>query len=53
MKPLKRQSPLNVYRLKSAMARRTYASETASSLLGWTPRVGVARGIEEMSERDA
>jgi predicted dehydrogenase/nucleoside-diphosphate-sugar epimerase len=52
MKPLKRQSPLNVYRLRSALARRTYASETAESLIAWAPRHGVARGIEEMSERD-
>jgi nucleoside-diphosphate-sugar epimerase/predicted dehydrogenase len=52
IKPLKRQSPLNVYRLRSALARRTYASETAESLIGWRPRHGVSRGIAEMSERD-
>jgi predicted dehydrogenase/nucleoside-diphosphate-sugar epimerase len=52
VRPLKRQSPLNVYRLRSALARRTYASETAESLIGWTPRHGVSRGIEEMNERD-
>jgi predicted dehydrogenase/nucleoside-diphosphate-sugar epimerase len=46
--PLKRQSPLNVYRLRSALARRSYASESAERLIGWKPRVGVSRGIREM-----
>jgi nucleoside-diphosphate-sugar epimerase len=46
--PLKRQSPLNVYRLRSALARRSYASESAERLIGWKPKVGVSRGIREM-----
>jgi nucleoside-diphosphate-sugar epimerase len=48
IQPLKRQSPLNVYRLRSALARRTYASESAEQLIGWKPKVGVSRGIAEM-----
>jgi predicted dehydrogenase/nucleoside-diphosphate-sugar epimerase len=50
IKPLKRQSPLNVYRLRSALARRTYASESAEQLIGWKPNVGVSRGIAEMHQ---
>jgi nucleoside-diphosphate-sugar epimerase len=46
LRPLKRQSPLNVYRLRSALARRTYSSEHAGSLIGWKPRVGVSAGID-------
>jgi nucleoside-diphosphate-sugar epimerase len=48
IKPLKRQSPLNVYRLRSALARRTYHSETAERLIDWKPNVGVSKGISEM-----
>ncbi len=42
---LGRQSPVAVYRLKSALARLHYESERAHDLLGWTPRVGVREGI--------
>jgi len=49
---LKRQSPLNVYRLRSALARRTYASESAQSLLGWSARPGgISRGIDAEKSR--
>jgi predicted dehydrogenase/nucleoside-diphosphate-sugar epimerase len=53
IKPLKRQSPLNVYRLRSALARRTYASESAERLIGWKPKVGVSRGIADLLEQQA
>jgi nucleoside-diphosphate-sugar epimerase len=33
-----RQSPLSRYRLRSALARRTFASEAARELLDWSPR---------------
>jgi 2-alkyl-3-oxoalkanoate reductase len=42
---LGRQSPVAVYRLKSALARLHYESERAHELLDWTPRVGVREGI--------
>jgi nucleoside-diphosphate-sugar epimerase len=35
---LKRQSPFSRYRLRSALARRTYVSLNATPLLGWVPR---------------
>ena len=41
---LKHRSPLRLYRLRSALAKRSYVSDSAN-LLGWTPRVGVSRGI--------
>jgi 2-alkyl-3-oxoalkanoate reductase len=44
-KLLKRQSPFARYRLRSALARRSFKSANAQSLLGWTPRVGVREGI--------
>ncbi len=40
-----KQSPIGVYRLKSALARLHYSSSRAQSLLGWKPRVGVREGI--------
>ena len=46
---LGRQSPVAVYRLKSAMARLHYESDRARSLLGWQPRVGVREGIKRVS----
>jgi 2-alkyl-3-oxoalkanoate reductase len=46
LSPLGRQSPLNVYRLRSALARRTYRSDFAGSLIDWKPRVGVSAGID-------
>jgi predicted dehydrogenase/nucleoside-diphosphate-sugar epimerase len=46
---LGRQSPVAVYRLKSALARLRYESDRASSLLGWQPKVGVREGIRRVS----
>ena len=43
---VKRQSPLSVYRLRSALANRTYASENADRLIEWQPRVGVRKGMD-------
>lgn len=42
---LKRQSPVAVYRLKSALARLHFESDRARRLLDWKPRVGVREGI--------
>src|SRR5256885_9203863 len=47
---LGRQSPVAVYRLKSALARLHYESDRATSLLGWRPRVGVREGIKRSEE---
>jgi predicted dehydrogenase/nucleoside-diphosphate-sugar epimerase len=44
-----KQSPVAVYRLKSALARLRYESDRASSLLGWQPKVGVREGIRRLS----
>jgi nucleoside-diphosphate-sugar epimerase/predicted dehydrogenase len=46
---LGRQSPVAVYRLKSALARLHYESDRAHALLGWEPRVGVREGIKRVS----
>lgn len=46
MWPLRRTSPISRYRLRSALARRTYAGYNAKRLLDWKPRVGVAGGID-------
>ncbi len=46
---LGKQSPVAVYRLKSALARLHYESERAKQLLGWTPRVGVREGIRRVA----
>ncbi|MEO8843040.1 MAG: NAD-dependent epimerase/dehydratase family protein [Kofleriaceae bacterium] len=46
---LGRQSPIAVYRLKSAMAQLHYESGRAHELLGWAPRVGVREGIKRVS----
>ena len=46
---LGRQSPVAVYRLKSALARLRYESNRANALLGWQPRVGVREGIKRVS----
>jgi nucleoside-diphosphate-sugar epimerase len=45
---LGRQSPVAVYRLKSALARLHYESDRAQLLLGWHPKVGVREGIKRM-----
>ena len=46
---LGRQSPIAVYRLKSAMSRLHYESDRAQAILGWQPRVGVREGIRRVS----
>jgi nucleoside-diphosphate-sugar epimerase len=46
---LGRQSPVAAYRLRSALAQLRYESTRASTLLGWTPRVGVREGIKRVS----
>jgi predicted dehydrogenase/nucleoside-diphosphate-sugar epimerase len=46
---LGRQSPVAVYRLKSALSRMRYESDRAASILGWQPRVGVREGIRRVS----
>jgi hypothetical protein len=42
---LGRQSPLAMYRSKSALARLRYDSDLAHRVLGWQPRVGAREGI--------
>ena len=44
-----KQSPIGVYRLKSALARLHYESDRAASMLGWQPRVGVREGIRRVA----
>ena len=46
---LGRQSPINAYRLKSALAPVRFRSQNAERLLGWRPRVGVEEGIRRVS----
>lgn len=46
---LGRASPIARYRLASALARLTYASDRAATELGWTPRVGVREGIRRVT----
>jgi len=48
LRALGRQSPIAAYRLKSALARLTYESDRARTLLGWQPRVGVREGIKRV-----
>jgi predicted dehydrogenase/nucleoside-diphosphate-sugar epimerase len=50
---LRRQSPVAAYRLRSALARLTFASDRARLLLGWTPRVGVREGIARVAGKTA
>jgi predicted dehydrogenase/nucleoside-diphosphate-sugar epimerase len=45
---LGRQSPVAVYRLRSALARLHYDSDRAATILGWRPRVGVREGIKRV-----
>jgi predicted dehydrogenase/nucleoside-diphosphate-sugar epimerase len=47
---LGRQSPVALYRLRSALARLHYESSRATKLLGWAPRVGVREGIRRVSQ---
>ena len=46
---LGRQSPVAVYRLKSALAQLHYESHRAEELLDWHPRVGVREGIKRVT----
>jgi nucleoside-diphosphate-sugar epimerase/predicted dehydrogenase len=40
-----RKSPVSAYRLKSALSRVGFVSESAREILRWEPRVGVLEGI--------
>jgi predicted dehydrogenase/nucleoside-diphosphate-sugar epimerase len=51
LRPLHRASPVSRYRLRSALARRTYVSRHAQQLLNWEPRIGVYAGIAAELER--
>jgi predicted dehydrogenase/nucleoside-diphosphate-sugar epimerase len=42
---LGKQSPISLYRLKSALARLHYESSEAERVLGWHARVGVREGV--------
>ena len=50
---LGRQSPVAVYRLKSALARLRYESDRAKELLDWQPRIGVREGIRRVAQPPA
>jgi nucleoside-diphosphate-sugar epimerase len=43
------QSPVALYRLRSALARVEFESRRAEETLGWRPRVGVREGIRRVS----
>jgi predicted dehydrogenase/nucleoside-diphosphate-sugar epimerase len=43
------QSPVALYRMKSALARVEFESRRAESELGWTPRVGAREGIRRVT----
>jgi nucleoside-diphosphate-sugar epimerase len=43
------QSPLALYRLRSALARVEFESTRAEQQLGWRPRVGVLEGIRRVN----
>jgi predicted dehydrogenase/nucleoside-diphosphate-sugar epimerase len=47
------QSPVALYRLRSALARVEFASKRAEQQLGWRPRVGVEEGIRRVSAGQA
>jgi predicted dehydrogenase/nucleoside-diphosphate-sugar epimerase len=46
LRPLKRKSPVSIYRIRSGLARRSFESLNANNSLGWSPRVGVWAGID-------
>jgi 2-alkyl-3-oxoalkanoate reductase len=46
-KILKRQAPLSIYRVKSALARMRFDCSRAEKELDWRPRIGVASGLQE------
>ena len=45
---LGRESPVALYRLRSALSRVEFGSRQAERLLGWRPRVGVREGIRRV-----
>ena len=45
---LGRESPVGLYRLRSALSRVEFGSTQAEQLLGWRPRVGVHEGIRRV-----
>ena len=47
---IKRESPVGIYRMRSAMAKRRFQSAKAD-LIGWKPAVGVIEGIKGELER--
>ena len=47
---LGRKSPLSGYRLRSALARRSFDSNHAREVLGWKPHIGVREGIQRVSQ---
>jgi 2-alkyl-3-oxoalkanoate reductase len=47
---LGRNAPLTPYRLRSAIGKRTFDCSAAAEAIGWTPRVGVRRGLQAMTE---
>ena len=47
---LKKQSPVAPYRLRSALAVRSFDGGRARELLGWQPRVGAREGIRRVKE---
>jgi nucleoside-diphosphate-sugar epimerase len=49
---LGRKSPVSAYRLKSALARLDFTSDSARKLLGWEPRVGLAEGLRRAAQGD-
>lgn len=46
---LGRESPVGLYRLRSALARVDFESLYAEELLGWQPHVGVREGIRRVT----
>jgi nucleoside-diphosphate-sugar epimerase len=45
---LGRESPVGLYRLRSALSRVEFGSTQAERLLGWHPRVGAREGIRQV-----
>jgi len=41
LRPMRRQSPVSRYRLRSALAHRTFVSQAAATLLDWSPKRGL------------
>lgn len=49
---LKREVPLTRYRVRSLRPLANFDTSAARQVLGWQPRVGVARGLDETFGRD-